>query len=243
MLDLLRHCDASLEARDCVGGCGGDPVTGNIRQFDIRAFKDEKEDWRRDLPPWTLALAVECKNIRPHYPLLLSAVPRTTEEAFHDLLVLDGKTYYPHTRIQRVKGSVYKEGEMVAKQTDQVHWKNENLESDDEATFGKIRQALNSCEGLVRNFATKLTPPDTRMILPLLVVPSGTLWQVDFTEAGELQTPPRLIESSTLFLNHGWTVNREPTVGPITYQVSHLELVSQDALPKAAERWKNFFVE
>ena len=55
-----------------------DPVTGKIRQFDIRAFIDRGDS--------TLALAVECKNLRPNNPLLLSAVPRTSAEAFHDIL-------------------------------------------------------------------------------------------------------------------------------------------------------------
>ena len=37
-----------------------DPITGKIRQYDIRALKD-----RGDL---TLALSVECKNLRPNNP-------------------------------------------------------------------------------------------------------------------------------------------------------------------------------
>ena len=56
-----------------------DPITDKIRQFDIRAVIDQS--------PSTLALAVECKNLRPNFPLLLNAVPRTAPEAFHDLLV------------------------------------------------------------------------------------------------------------------------------------------------------------
>src|SRR5712664_3970948 len=56
-----------------------DPVTDKIRQFDIRASMDCGDS--------TLALAVECKNLRPSNPLLLSSVPRTSAEAFHDLLV------------------------------------------------------------------------------------------------------------------------------------------------------------
>jgi hypothetical protein len=50
-----------------------DPVMDKIRQYDIRAQKD-----RGGL---TLALAVECKNLRPNNPLLLSAVPPTDDEA------------------------------------------------------------------------------------------------------------------------------------------------------------------
>jgi hypothetical protein len=91
-----------------------DPITDKMRQYDIRAYKN-----RGDL---ILALAVECKNLRPNNPLLLSAVPRTDEGAFHDLLVFrSGVTYNSH-QVKHVvgNGSVYKAGEMVGKKTDQV---------------------------------------------------------------------------------------------------------------------------
>src|SRR5260370_37168803 len=60
---------------DCEhSGTYQDPVSDKIRQFDIRA-KKKKGDY-------LLALAVECKNVRPSSPLLLSAVPRTATESF-----------------------------------------------------------------------------------------------------------------------------------------------------------------
>jgi hypothetical protein len=35
----------------------------------------------------TLVLAVECRNLRQSHPLLISAAPRTQDEAFHELVV------------------------------------------------------------------------------------------------------------------------------------------------------------
>ena len=65
----------------CVhSGTYRDPVTSKMRQFDIRASMDRDRG--------TLSLAVECKNLRPNSPLLLSTVPRTDAEAFHDLYFL-----------------------------------------------------------------------------------------------------------------------------------------------------------
>lgn len=46
-----------------------DPISQEIRQLDIRASTT------RDRV--TLALAVECRNLRANHPLLLSAVPQT----------------------------------------------------------------------------------------------------------------------------------------------------------------------
>jgi hypothetical protein len=49
-----------------------------IRQFDIRAHKKTDN--------YHLALAVECRSLGPNNPLLVSAVPRTATESFHDVL-------------------------------------------------------------------------------------------------------------------------------------------------------------
>jgi hypothetical protein len=80
VLAKLRGLDFECEH----SGTYQDPVTDKVRQFDIRAMKTQGS--------CTLALAVECKNIRPNYPLLLSAVPRTIAESSHDLLLVRRQT-------------------------------------------------------------------------------------------------------------------------------------------------------
>lgn len=110
-----------------------DPVTDKIRQFDIRAWKDHGTA--------TLALAVECKNLRRSRPLLISAVPRTQGEAFHDLIVFVVVQAYRTVSARSVAGgfSAYKAGDMVGKKTDQVGEDSPgNLVSDDQATFDKL---------------------------------------------------------------------------------------------------------
>jgi len=209
-----------------------DPVTDKIRQFDVRAFKDQNAS--------TLALAVECKNVRPNYPLLLSAVPRTADEAFHDLLFFEAHPMRQVALIRSVSApqSVYKPGEMVGKNTDQVGRDAQGaLVSGDQATFEKINQALNSCEDLVRQLVMKASPPFFRIIVPFLILPAGVLWQVEYGADGALQSPPRQIERGTLYINHGWSVDRDALVGTITYRLSHLEVVTLDALSAATDRW------
>jgi hypothetical protein len=109
-----------------------DPVTGKIRQYDIRAM--------RTLPTHSLALAVECKNIRPNAPLLLSTVPRTASESYNDLVVVDPNRIYQIRRVEHVTvHSVYRNGEQVAKRTDQVGRElSGDLQSNDETTFEKL---------------------------------------------------------------------------------------------------------
>src|SRR6476620_11423665 len=87
-----------------------DPITEKIRQFDVRAYYDRGA--------FRLRLAVESKNLRPSRPLLLHTVPRSAEEAFHELVV---RLDIPRAAIgtKRLSGhqSIYKPGTFVGKQT------------------------------------------------------------------------------------------------------------------------------
>jgi hypothetical protein len=202
-----------------------DPVTDKIRQFDIRGVKHQGN--------FTLALAVECKNLRPGYPLLLSAVPRTTPESFHDLIVWEREKVFSQS-VRPVTGdaSAYRPGEMVAKKTDQVGRDTSGaLVSNDEATFERLNQAVNSCRDLVQEYLSRSSPPLVRAVVPLLVVPPGLLWQVDYSADGNLVTDPRQVGHAGLFLNSAWTVDLG--VGwTLSYRLSHIDLVTLDALPE-----------
>jgi hypothetical protein len=206
---------------DCAhGGTYRDPVTQKVRQFDIRATR---VDGHR------LVLAVECKNLQPNAPLLLSAVPRAVSESFHHLLHVPPQS--PFTRVQEVKGaqSFYPAGEPVGKQTDQVgRAANGLLVGDDQVTFEKISQAVNSCEELVRNYGNT-TSSIVTAIVPVLVVPSERLWQVEYDANGSVQKSPRPLGRSTLFLDCSWQFGQK-SIGFSEYRLSHLECVTFDEL-------------
>src|SRR5580700_9207711 len=51
-----------------------DPVTGKPRQFDVRASIAPGQN--------KVALAIECKSLTMDFPLLVSCVPRETNESF-----------------------------------------------------------------------------------------------------------------------------------------------------------------
>src|SRR6266576_3513075 len=121
-----------------------DPVSGKIRQFDIRA--------RRKKGNCRLELAVECKNLRANYPLLLSSVPRTTTESFHQLIEHDNTVMKFVSRVRSVQpSSAYNAGEVVGKKTNQVGYdaRSGDLLTDDSPTFEKLNQAIGSCNDLV----------------------------------------------------------------------------------------------
>jgi len=211
-----------------------DPVTDKLRQFDMRTFLENAE--------YTLAMAVECKNLRSNNPLLLSALPRTKDEAFHDILhCYRTPTSVVTFEIHPICGhtSAYKPGEMVGKNTDQVgRDTNGDLISNDEATFNKIGQAINSCQGLITELSQKVGPPAKRVIAPVLVVSSGSLWQVDYHSTGGVAAPPRKVDRSTLFLGNTWE-SRSPYGHEMSYRLSHLEIVTLDGLPNAIDFWSS----
>ena len=147
VLRQLRDLDFQCEH----SGTYEDPVTGKSRQFDIRARKSS-------LGKLQLALAVECKNIRPYNPLLLSAVPRTDAESFHDCIEFVATAHGNWTRCRRFPGteSAYPVGEWVGKKTDQIGREGNSAElvSDVSSTFEKLNQAVNSCRDLVRDYGS-----------------------------------------------------------------------------------------
>ncbi len=120
----------------------------------------------------------------------------------------------------------------MAKKTEQVGRETSGaFVSNDEATFEKLNQAVNSCQDLVRQVALKSSPPLIRAVVPLLVVPTGTLWQVEYSADGVLKTNPYVVERATLFLNTSWSV-KTGMGETINYRLSHIEIATVDALPR-----------
>jgi hypothetical protein len=229
VLALLQN--AGLQCRHA--GTYRDPVTDKIRQFDMRAFLHNGE--------YTLAMAVECKNFRPNNPLLISAMPRSQEEGFHNVLYYRERQTYTDFSVLSINGtsSAYKPGEMVGKKTDQVGREtNGDLVSNDEITFDKISQAINSCQGLIEELSKKMSAPPKRVIVPVLIVSSGSLWEVDYDSTGSIATRPHQVQRGTLFLDNTWN-SVSPYGHELSYRLSHLEIVTLDGLPQALKLWSS----
>jgi hypothetical protein len=203
-----------------------DPTTGKMRAFDIRA--------RLITEPIAVRLAVECKRIRQTAPLLVHATPRRSSEAFYSIVRrknLGGslRQYVMH------RPNLYKAGEPVGRHTDQPT-KDEKgkFKSSDAPTYEKWMQAVSGCSDLVRELLYDRCPPEQiGVVVPLLVVPAETLWQVDYDDDGTVIQPVRQVESTTLILRHSWQVQTAPEL--INYEISHLEIVTLTALKQRAE--------
>lgn len=211
-------------------GAYQDPVTRHVRQYDIRAVK------RRD--SFDLTLAVECKNVRENYPLLVSAVPRRKKEARHDVIIIHPQRGNS-TEIREIAGwSIYKTDEMVGKGLTHVGVteRKGELTGDDSETFERISQAINSAEELVVEAIRDASPPFIRVIVPVVVVPEGRLFQAEYDSKGSLTRSPYPVKQATLFLDHAWS-HEKGIEGKLYYTMTHLQIVTFDALKEATDHW------
>ena len=227
VVELLR-----AQGFKCVhGGTYQDPITQKIRQFDVRA--------ERAAARHHVSLAVECKNLRDDGPLLVSCVPRVREEAFHHILRTPRDAIRVLTEEVSGQETPYVVGESVAKKTDQIRRSGDGFVSDDQATFDKMSQAISSTYDLVR---MHLTPSNLLFaVLPVVVIPDGRLWQVNYSASGVLETEPTKVPSAALFLDHAWSFGTSAT-GVIRFRLSHLEFVTVGHLPVwLADRSESLF--
>jgi hypothetical protein len=69
-----------------------------------------------------------------------------------------------------------------------------------------------------------------------LVIPSDTLWQVDYDSDGNVKKPLHRVDEATLFIRHSWS-GLIGDIEKISYGISHLHIVTLPYLEEAVELW------
>lgn len=255
MIDFLNgHSDFSFEIQvlkilnqngfSCEhGGSYIDRVTKKAREFDIRATKI----FHHHL---FLRLAIECKNLRTNFPLLVSCVPRPVDESFHEIVMsvdpdkmsLEKEPNPPfhmrhmlaRSKTVRLSGerSLYKTGDPVGKSCTQVGRTNKNeISQGDSEVYEKWSQALSSADDLTYlactdgiertgNFAYSL-------VFPLLVVPNGCLWTTLYDLEGNRIKDPERVDRCSYFVHLTYP---HASINHDELTISHLEFVTVDGL-------------
>lgn len=195
------------------GGTYEDPITNKPRQYDVRASGRIGNQFR-------IALAIECKSLRPSYPLLVSRIPRSEKESFHEVIVArqPGRSRYglidafsssiafPYRGLE----SIYTPGEQVGKSTAQVG-RNERgeLTSGDSEVFDKWSQALSSAADLINQARDAHDEFGVEIffscVLPVLVIADETLWVADYSEMGALVQGPIQVAQTTVFVDRKYS--------------------------------------
>ena len=224
------------------GGTYIDHVTQKAREFDIRA-------WTRDRYSWTY-LAVECKNLKDNSPLVVSCIPRRGFESYHDVMVTFPPEQWPQEDVVAVinettavkirlhkRAYPYPVGGLVGKSCAQVGKDKENeLQITGTEIYEKWSQALASARGLAEKAATRYPDQPTvrySVVIPMVVVPDGTLWAAEYSDTGALLKPPAITDRVSYYINHD--ISFEADFNWETYEISHIEFVTKKGLGEFAK--------
>lgn len=223
------------------GGTYDDPATKKPRQFDIRATKT--------LGKRFLRLAVECKNLRSNFPLLVTCLPRREEESFYEVVVSVNPRSHsielqhgfyppamlPQSRNFRLSGvdSIYSPGQPVGKSCDQVgRLPTNEISATDSEVYDKWSQALSSAYDLTylacRDGNDRTGDFAMSLVLPIVVVPNGHLWVTHFDKDGKRTAHPHQTDRCSYFVRRSYF--HRSLSGGDEVTLSHLEFVTLSGL-------------
>ena len=189
------------------GGTYVDSVTGKPRQYDFRAVF-EKEYYR-------IQLAIECKNIGVNSPLVVCGTTRNEAEAYHHFIDSRNGQFTDKgiTKIgatsttYKVVGNqgFYPAGKFVGKSLLRMKMDKNLTSISDADIYDRWSQALSSCVELAQKACTaghelKISHLFT-VILPVVVVPDGSLWKVVYDGDGNISSNPEKTDESEFFVD------------------------------------------
>jgi hypothetical protein len=226
-----------LGSRILQGGTYTDPVSGKARQFDFR--------WWDQTGEFGLSLGVECKNVSPDSPVVISGRNRSESEAFHELVesrkggrfrTNRGDVYLDVSAarvIRRITGnnSFYFPEAFVGKSLLQLK-KREGRYSRtrDTEIYEKWSQALASALDLV-HAAGHTAALDTNqhvftVVLPVVVLPDDSLWKIEYDVNGRVIQDPQPVNEVEFFVGHKASPPVEAGDSSNPYFFSHLHFVT-----------------
>lgn len=232
----------SIECKCKHAGTYHDPITNKIREYDIRAQISKKISSGLT---FNLLLAIECKNMKENYPLLVHCMPRAKHEAMEEMVFCyhneveellsakDNEYFYFATTIPFSRGlSLYTKDDPVGKSCDQIGRSSGNdIVGSDSNVFEKISQALNSSDDLIKEAASfnSFTKYSVSIIKPVLVVPDKSLWQIIYDSKGNIKTDPKQVEYVPYYCGKSWPYAESD--GKLhEYTLSHLDIVTSSYL-------------
>lgn len=231
------------------GGTYQDPVTNKPRQFDIRSYIAKNG--------CVIRMAIECKNLRDNFPLVVFTVPRVASESYHDIIysydpddvvstdINQSSIIYQaapiafrsHGKNLRLEAdySFYPAGEPVGKSCSQVgRDKDNNLTGNDSEVYEKWYQAIHSAHDLVDLANSDWESLEDKecftLVVPILVVPNDRLWVVRHSSDGNQIEDPKLVERTSIYIDK--YIHPSDKLTGIGASLSHLEILTEDGLSK-----------
>lgn len=241
VLKMLRERGIECEH----GGHYEDPVTNKSREFDIRA--------KKTINQYRIRMAIECKNIRDNFPILISCVPRHEQESYHQIalvsepkidstmIALSIHQSRANTLSIRDQHSLYKASEPVGKSTVQVGRGTDNaISSNDSELYEKWGQCLASVKELVDSVywdgsRDDQEKPYLSAVFPFVVVPNGRLWIVSYDEDGNRVSDPTSTDRCSCFIDKDYEMGTK--LAKAHMSLSHVEIVTYDGMRSFIEKY------
>ena len=240
VLKMLREHEVSCDH----GGHYVDPVTNKSREFDIRATKT--------IDMYRVRLAVECKNIRENFPILVSCVPRHADESYHQVALVSerqpnssdfnlGFIHQSRAHVLDIRGphSLYAAGDPAGKSTVQVgRGMDGSITANDSELYEKWGQCLSSLHGMVKDIYWDGDEDDPlngyrSAAFPFVVVPSGRLWVARYDLDGRRVSDPTQVNRCSCFIGKDYKMGTERASARLW--ISHLEIATLDGLRSFVE--------
>jgi hypothetical protein len=232
-IDVLRACHGGGLITSH-GGSYEDSATKKNRQFDIRS------QLTKGL--CTLKLAIECKNLRADFPLLVSRMPRRDEESYHEVLLSSAAKYREflidsdrasadHRRV----GGLFRPKDLVGKATIQIGRKRTgDFTASDAEVFDKWSQAIGSAHDLIAASRVEhqlvASASAATVVFPILVVGDGALWAIDYLAEGSRLGDPHLVNECSVYLG------KAVAIAGVDYNISHLQIFTKTAFDGYLDR-------
>jgi hypothetical protein len=242
VLKMLRESGLNCEH----GGLYEDAVTKKSREFDIRAITA--------IQRYRVRLAIECKNVRENFPILISCIPRHEQESYHQVsMVSDPKFVDPFLAMNfhqsrattlSILGehSMYKRGEPVGKSTVQVgRAVDGSISANDSELYEKWGQCLSSAADLVERVYWEGYDDDDKeavyqsMVIPFVVVPNDRLWIVLYDEDGNRMSDPEPSNRCSCFIGKDYEMGTK--LAGTRMWLSHVEIVTFDGMRSFVQRY------
>lgn len=195
-----------------------DPKTQKTRQFDFRCKIAAGYEERR-----IISLAVECKNLNPDLPLVICGRPRTERESYH--IVISYNAGNPKALKISDRCSIYEPRAFVGKSILRLKIKERKLCSDgDSEIYDRWSQALASSHELALEAARNpLNPKSYTFIMPIVVVPDGSLWTANYNDNGDLVGDPQPAKQCEFHVAHKIDVG-------VPYVITHIHFLTLEGL-------------
>lgn len=224
-------------------GTFSDPISHKVRRYGIRARKE----WGR----FSVGLAVECLNPRPNLPLVIHTVPRVKAEAFHQVLIGEdvqipekdsnffvrsqGKDHTSRAVVVKSTATPYLTGNQVGKAAVLVGREATGRIHAESSVTDRLSKAVNVTYDMIKRAHHDTNREKVCALVPLLIIPEGRVWQVDYDEDGNIMGGAFQTGHVSYFVGWRFRANPSDPHGP-SFTVSHVEIVTVNNLEALFKR-------